>query len=250
MTQSQSWGGWNIGPQNQEQMNSSHDRDIPALVVTSPSTVRAETVAPEKRQGRSLGGLLSRAFRGGKSQKGQVKDQAPAETQNVKKRNTLRKQKLAEPPAEAWPDPVEEEEWQEEGDEEEDYNDESVQNSYVPGQHNTQPNDNGIGWSNAVLPTHSRSYTLAAENRVPPSSLYHVEGPGDTELSIIDAQGAALAPAQRAFYSRERLARYRIHWAFDPNKDARVSSLLDWIQRMRFDVATHGVRNLPSLLLV
>lgn len=249
MTQSQSWGGWNIGPQNPEQINLSHDRDIPALVVTSPSTVRAETVAPEKRQGRSLGGLLTRAFRGGKSQKGQVKDQVPAETQNAKRRNTLKKQKLAEPLAEAWPDAVEEEEWQEEDDGEDDYNGESSQNLHTPGQHSTRPNDTGIGWNNAMLPTHSRSYTLAVENRVPPSSLYHNEGPDDTEFNVIDAQGGALAPAQRAFYSRERLARYRIHWAFDPNKDARVSSLLDWIQRMRFDVATHGVSK-PSFALL
>ena len=109
MTQFRSWGGWNIDPQNPEQINLSHDRDIPALVVTSLCTVRAEAVAPEKRQCRSRSGLLSRAFRGGKSQKGQVKDQVPAETQSAKKRSTLKKQKLAEPLAEAWTDTVEEE---------------------------------------------------------------------------------------------------------------------------------------------
>lgn len=64
-----------------------------------------------------------------------------------------------------------------------------------------------------------------------------------TPVLIVESGGAALEPADRALYSRERPASQRIHWMFSPKKDERVSSLLDWIQAMGHALATLGVSN-------
>lgn len=64
---------------------------------------------------------------------------------------------------------------------------------------------------------------------------------GDMSAHFMWSHGAGLEHAQRAFYSRSRLARDRIHWAFNPHKDPRVGSLMHWIDVMSGPLAMIGV---------
>ncbi|KAI0084173.1 hypothetical protein BDY19DRAFT_898814 [Irpex rosettiformis] len=58
------------------------------------------------------------------------------------------------------------------------------------------------------------------------------------------SDGAGLQHAQRALFSRRRLAKDRIHWAFSPDNDPRVSSLIRWIDAMANGLATVGLQKL------
>ncbi|KAL4241869.1 hypothetical protein ABKN59_000447 [Abortiporus biennis] len=62
------------------------------------------------------------------------------------------------------------------------------------------------------------------------------------ENVFVDSHGEALQYAERALYSKDRAAKDRIHWMFDPKKDERVSSLLDWIQVMSNGLASLGLQ--------
>jgi hypothetical protein len=62
-----------------------------------------------------------------------------------------------------------------------------------------------------------------------------------TNVRFIESNGAALAPVERAFFGKTRLARDRIHWMFSPDKDERVASLLAWIQIMSYNLGAFGV---------
>lgn len=62
------------------------------------------------------------------------------------------------------------------------------------------------------------------------------------ENAFIESRGQALMHAQRAFFSRSRPAKERIYWAFNPNKDDRVASLLRWVQAMSNGLATIGLQ--------
>jgi hypothetical protein len=86
----------------------------------------------------------------------------------------------------------------------------------------------------------SKAFALAAEGRIPFGSRTREEN-ARIEEQFVDSYGAALEPALEALYSPKRLARNRIHWMFDPYKDERVSSLLEWIQEMAYGLATLGV---------
>ena len=56
-----------------------------------------------------------------------------------------------------------------------------------------------------------------------------------------------LKSARSALYSRSRLARDRIHWAFNPQKDPRVASLIRWVEAMSTDLAIFGVSDRVAL---
>lgn len=58
---------------------------------------------------------------------------------------------------------------------------------------------------------------------------------------LLWSHGAGLQHAQRAFYGKLRPARERIHWAFNPQKDPRVGSLMQWIGAMSDRLAMLGV---------
>ena len=58
---------------------------------------------------------------------------------------------------------------------------------------------------------------------------------------VIPAHGDALKHATRALYSRHRQVKDRIHWVFNPEKDERVSRLLDWLDGMSSQLARYGV---------
>lgn len=62
-----------------------------------------------------------------------------------------------------------------------------------------------------------------------------------TTIQIVESGGSALVDAERALFGRERPASQRIHWMFSPTKDARVASLLGWIEAMSHGLATLGV---------
>lgn len=66
--------------------------------------------------------------------------------------------------------------------------------------------------------------------------------PGQSEEAFVWSQGQGLVHAQRALYgTKRRLAKERIYWGFNPDKDPRVSSLLRWIQAKSNLLATVGV---------
>ena len=62
-----------------------------------------------------------------------------------------------------------------------------------------------------------------------------------TDFQFVESQGEALKDVQRAFYGKQRKAADRFHWLFPPEKDERVSSLLNWINSMSFGIASFGV---------
>ncbi|KAJ2955755.1 hypothetical protein NUW54_g14716 [Trametes sanguinea] len=61
------------------------------------------------------------------------------------------------------------------------------------------------------------------------------------ETSFIDSHGAALRPAERAMFSRDRPAKERFRWGFNPDKDPRVGTLLRWIASTANGLAEIGV---------
>jgi len=61
------------------------------------------------------------------------------------------------------------------------------------------------------------------------------------DVRFIESEGKALEPVRRAFFSKERLARDRIHWMFPSDKDDRVASLLRWIQNVSYNLAGFGL---------
>ncbi|KAI9063224.1 hypothetical protein FKP32DRAFT_1592688 [Trametes sanguinea] len=62
------------------------------------------------------------------------------------------------------------------------------------------------------------------------------------ETSFIDSHGAALRPAERAMFSRDRPAKERFRWGFNPDKDPRVGALLRWIASTANGLAEIGLQ--------
>ncbi|KZS97743.1 hypothetical protein SISNIDRAFT_405519 [Sistotremastrum niveocremeum HHB9708] len=69
-----------------------------------------------------------------------------------------------------------------------------------------------------------------------------VPGKPTAEVRFVESGGAALLPAERALYGRDRHVKDRIRWSFDPTKEEKVSRLLDWIQATSHAVATFGLQ--------
>ncbi|KAH9899851.1 hypothetical protein C8Q73DRAFT_681273 [Cubamyces lactineus] len=65
---------------------------------------------------------------------------------------------------------------------------------------------------------------------------------GMGELSFIDSRGAAIRPAERALFNRDRPAKERFRWGFNPDKDPRVGTLLRWIASTANGLATIGLQ--------
>lgn len=89
-------------------------------------------------------------------------------------------------------------------------------------------------------PEYSKTMNIAAGRT---TTVFELAPPrqGLGENTFASSNGAALQTAQRALYSRQRLAKNRIFWAFNPEKDPRVASLMRWIQAMSNGLATIGV---------
>ncbi|OSD04269.1 hypothetical protein PYCCODRAFT_139298 [Trametes coccinea BRFM310] len=62
------------------------------------------------------------------------------------------------------------------------------------------------------------------------------------ETSFIDSHGAALRAAERAMFSRDRPAKERFRWGFNPDKDPRVGTLLRWIASTANGLAAIGLQ--------
>ncbi|KAI9000994.1 hypothetical protein BD414DRAFT_473304 [Trametes punicea] len=62
------------------------------------------------------------------------------------------------------------------------------------------------------------------------------------ELSFIDSHGTAIRAAERAMYNRNRPAKERFRWGFNPDKDPRVGTLLRWIASTSNGLATIGLQ--------
>ncbi|KAI0335486.1 hypothetical protein GY45DRAFT_1412885 [Cubamyces sp. BRFM 1775] len=65
---------------------------------------------------------------------------------------------------------------------------------------------------------------------------------GMGELSFIDSRWAAIRPAERALFNRDRPAKERFRWGFNPEKDPRVGTLLRWIASTANGLATIGLQ--------
>ncbi|EJD01190.1 uncharacterized protein FOMMEDRAFT_147792 [Fomitiporia mediterranea MF3/22] len=159
-----------------------------------------------------------------------------------KKRSLLKKQKFAEPEATAWPAS------EEDGDEDE-YEDEwddigetnewpMAANTGFGDSASAVPSKASDAWASA-LPGGSKVQTHHAEGQ------WSEAGRSRTETQIaehrfVESNGEALEPADRAFFSKERLSRDRMFWFFDPHKDPRVFALLDWIERLKYPLAVFG----------
>lgn len=73
---------------------------------------------------------------------------------------------------------------------------------------------------------------------------------GFGENTFVDSHAEALIPADRALYSRDRPAKERFRWGFNPDKDPRVGSLLRWIAAMSNGLATIGVSSIARYCCV
>lgn len=234
MAHSQSWGGWNMPAHGQEYVGKSND-NIPALVVTSPTTNPAGSVKSAKRRKNTLGSILSRVFT---SRKTEASEKASKQKRSTKK--TLKKQKAIEPST-AENVNYEENTWYDrDGGDENNEPYENAQYRAEQGQVGTWPNNATTQWRMPDPVIQSSPYPPGVDSGIA-NRVLHEEESNFSDYDVIDAEGAVIEPAQRAFYSRERLAKYRLYWAFDPDKDSRVSTLLDWIQKTQKDVATFGV---------
>lgn len=74
---------------------------------------------------------------------------------------------------------------------------------------------------------------------------------GETYFHTFDSVpnniGRSLELVKNALWgTTTRLARDRLHWMFSPNKDPRVSSLLDWIQTMSYGLGAYGLQQFLS----
>ncbi|RPD67145.1 hypothetical protein L226DRAFT_452893 [Lentinus tigrinus ALCF2SS1-7] len=62
------------------------------------------------------------------------------------------------------------------------------------------------------------------------------------ENAFVESHGEALKPAERALFNRDRPAKERFRWGFNPDKDPRVGSLLRWVAAMSNGLAAIGLQ--------
>lgn len=146
-----------------------------------------------------------------------------------KKGKVLKKQKFAEPEAMTWANPDDDEE-----DEDEDYAEEGDA-AWGADWGGTGGGWNGAGkgwgdsaaapkrtsrasdyWSNSPHGRTSKTYAMATDGPGWSASKAQKEAPV-ADHRIAESHGAGLIPARLALYSRERLARDRLFWAFNPS---------------------------------
>ena len=88
----------------------------------------------------------------------------------------------------------------------------------------------------------SPSRTLATAMGLP--GLTHFASPYGKDPQahrFISSDGAALSTAHKALYSKTRRAQDRLHWAYNPDNDERVKSVMWWIHVMSEGVGGLGV---------
>ncbi|KAF8915828.1 hypothetical protein CPB85DRAFT_1251185 [Mucidula mucida] len=62
-----------------------------------------------------------------------------------------------------------------------------------------------------------------------------------TNVKFVESGGEALRTVARAFFGKDRKARERFRWSFSPDKDPRVSSVLDWIDAVSYSLGAFGL---------
>lgn len=208
---------------------------IPKVTVTSPSAAEARTVLSSQQHSHLLSSLLNRTIISRQGH-GFPDAQTPAslmererQREGGKKKN---KKKHHSPPRNwAAEEPIEEEPEGEMEDFDFGHQSEHKDNWF---------SDVGTHWETPSYSMPSKTFAIASDGRVPLSGRPRHDN-AEMDSRFVESQGKALIPAVRALYSRERLARDRIHWSFDPYKDQRVFSLLEWIQNVAYDLASVGV---------
>ncbi|KAI0771648.1 hypothetical protein BD413DRAFT_492913 [Trametes elegans] len=110
--------------------------------------------------------------------------------------------------------------------------------SAAPRRHSSQGNPQQF-WT----PTATASKTMKMATGSISTTVFELPPPrnGMGEMGFVDSRGTALKPAERALYSRERPAKLRFRWGFNPDKDPRVGSLLRWIASTSNGLATLGL---------
>lgn len=213
-----SWGAWAAQPNGK----------TPKVTVTSPSAEEEKTVLSEKEHAgqSSILSIFRNLKSGGKG----------SQSQKHREGKAGKKQKHRQSHGSPWPDAATIQE-----EDEEDIYDDEMQDERVTAPTNIWfSNSAGSAWDDPAYSMPSKAFAIANDGRSTGRKQKRDNPYMDTHF--IESNGAALVPAQRAFYSQERLARHRIHWLFNPDKDERVSSLLSWVQAMSYDLATLGVR--------
>lgn len=254
-----SWGGWRPTSEHQQHAHSAKGHaNIPKVTVQAPSSAGAKTVESAKQHSglfaslfpfaRGKGSRASVVHTSGQTRKDkQVRQESKKVEAKIKKKPTPQNS----PWVHVGPDIEEEEEddyddydeeEEEEDEEEEDYN---VDNNMWMAQ------DTQHGWADPGLMRHSKAYALAnghistghTPNGHTPASRMNASLQGE-EMPVVESYLIGLESAKKALYSKDRLAKERIHWSFDPRKDPRVSQVLDWIDARRRELTRLGVRTM------
>jgi hypothetical protein len=90
----------------------------------------------------------------------------------------------------------------------------------------------------------SPSRTLTAAMGLPgPKQFASPYGKDPQAHRFLSSDGAALSKAHKALYSKTRGAQDRFHWAYNPDNDERVKSVLWWIHMMSEGIGGLGVRS-------
>ena len=162
----------------------------------------------------------------GKDRKKGKEKYAEVEEQG-KKGKLQKKQKFAEPEASAWPTPEDEEYEDSEDDDGAGWGDwEGVDNKEAWASNSGHARNESAPvftskasdvWRDPQPTKTSKAYAFATDGRLSDTRRSRSEGQS-IDHRIIESKGEAFMPAQAAFYSKERLARDRIFWFFDPSK--------------------------------
>lgn len=191
--------------------------------------------------------LFSRFFKKGNKKEKEKKHRVQFKEDKKTKSKTLKKQKSAEQQGNSWAAGngwSNDTNWGESNEPIEQQN----TNGWEAG-NDEKTKDIGIngGWGTTeapawrdVQPNHSRTFSLASEAQNSLSK--RTRSDVSLDYRFVDSRGHALSLASHALYNPERLARNRIIWYFDPNKDRRVAALLGWIQKVQYALAAFGLQ--------
>ncbi|TDL29451.1 hypothetical protein BD410DRAFT_23185 [Rickenella mellea] len=205
--------------QHGQNWEGAHRSKTPKVTVTSPSTVGARTVLSPQEHNQIFSAFFGKNKSGNAQPSGKTQDQKGGGKKGKKKKNQQQQSKL--------PPMAEVDEY------------EMVSGDPV---HDYWASNAGTSWYGPTYTMPSKTFAHATDGRPSP----HSKSAGDSpylETQFVSSHGEALTLAQKALYSKERLARNRIHWMFNPEKDDRVAGLLEWIQTMSYQLAAFGLNS-------
>lgn len=228
MSATESWGGW--GRVQGTSMDGGYhggNGKTPKVTITAPtgSDFESHTVVSPK-QNNHLFQSLFQSLKGGGNNGQRGRSTSDARGGKKGKKN---KKQHGSPYASPWQgiNTIDEEDFEEDFDRD------------GNGRDNDWYNGAATGWDDQTYSMPSKAYALAGHGQDPVGM--HKHDSPYMEMRFVESQGHALGIAQKAFYSQDRVARNRIHWLFDPEKDERVSTLLAWIQQVSPQLGAFGV---------